>query len=150
MLKPRAVSPPPCPWQIAREHRGRFCVLTGVIQKLIKVRAASSTSVTPTLSVAVEYKYDPYGKLLSITKASGESVGTYNPLGGDKGTVLLSPGSLTNGNTTNSFGVKLQHRGPTQGTVLCVDDFSLLCYNQIGDAICQDRRDRKAKAESTM
>ncbi len=53
---------------------------TGVIQKLIKVRAASSTSVTPTLSVAVEYKYDPYGKLLSITKASGESVGTYNPL----------------------------------------------------------------------
>ncbi len=53
---------------------------TGVIQKLIKVRKATTSSVTPTLSVAVEYNYDPYGKLLSITKASGESVGTYNPL----------------------------------------------------------------------
>ena len=37
--------------------------------------------------------------------------------------------------------------GITQGTVLCVDTSVPLCYTNQGDAICQDRHERKAKAE---
>ncbi len=54
----------------------------GKIHKLIKVRQPNSagTGVTAVCKVAVTYTYSSYGELLKVTKASGESVGTYNPL----------------------------------------------------------------------
>lgn len=54
----------------------------GKIHKLIKVRQPNSegTGIDAVLKVAVTYTYGPYGELLTTTKATGESVGTYNPL----------------------------------------------------------------------
>ncbi|MBQ6947965.1 MAG: hypothetical protein IJN42_07945, partial [Clostridia bacterium] len=53
---------------------------TGSIHKLIRVRKPNSaaTGVQTVVETAVEYKYDPYGKLLSTTGT--DSIATLNPL----------------------------------------------------------------------